>query len=350
VKIENMTTTTIVNELAKPAFTREFAQDVNLGLSAKSKYLKPSIFTTMQDLSFYDDAGSELFEQICHQPEYYLTRIEAAILEEHSSDIARMMQDNGSSAMIELGSGSSLKTRILLQPFLQIKRKSPLYYFPIDISHSVLQNTVERLSNEFPKLQIIGLSADYFDGIYKANHFISNENNSSARKIIVFLGSSIGNFESKEAESFLNVLADRLNKEDSLLIGFDLHKNERILNAAYNDSAGITAKFNLNILARINKELGGGFDLRLFKHHAFYNKNKRRIEMHLVSTRKQQVYIKETGKTFDFEEDESIHTENSFKYTLKQIDALAKKSNLKVSRHFTDRNHWFDVAMFERES
>ena len=217
-------TATIVNELAKSAFTQEFAQDVRTGLSAKSKYLKPKYF--------YDYTGSELFEEICRQPEYYLTGIEAAILETYSSDIADMCA-NGSNAILELGSGSSSKTRILLQPFLKTRQKS-VYYFPLDISYSILQNTVERLSSEFPKLQVIGLSAEYLDGIDKANQFISKEN-ISAQRIIVFLGSSIGNFEPEEAESFLNVLADRLSEGDSLLIGLDLHKNEKILNAAYND-------------------------------------------------------------------------------------------------------------------
>jgi L-histidine Nalpha-methyltransferase len=332
-------TATIVNELAKPAFTKEFAQDVRVGLSAKSKYLKPKYF--------YDHTGSELFEEICRQPEYYLTRTEVSILETYSSDIADM-HANGSCAIIELGSGSSSKTRILLQPFVITRQISTYhYYFPIDISHSMLQDSVNMLSNDFPKLNVMGLSTDYLDGIEKASKLISNEN-ISARLIVVFLGSSIGNFEPEEAEKFLKLLANRLNEEDSLLIGFDLHKNEKILNAAYNDSARITAKFNMNILHRINKELGGEFDLSLFKHHAFYNKHKKRIEMHLVSTCKQQVYIREIDSTFDFGIGESIHTENSYKYTIKQIDTLAKRCNLKVKKHFTDRNRWFDLAMFER--
>jgi dimethylhistidine N-methyltransferase len=327
-----MSTTTV-----KPAFNQEFAEDVKLGLSAKSKYLKPKYF--------YDHTGSELFEEISRQPEYYLTRKEASILETHSSTIAEM-QGNGSRTIIELGSGSSLKTRILLQAFIGTKQKS-IYYFRIDISHSILQDTVKILQKEFPSLQVIGLQADYLCGIEKANEFILNKDISSV-KVILFLGSSIGNFEIKEAESFLKALVDRMNKGDSLLVGFDLHKSEKILNAAYNDSAGINAKFNLNILARINKELGGEFDLRLFKHSAFYNKEKRRIEIHLVSTCKQQVYIREIDKTFDFEEGESIHTENSYKYTLKQIDALAKRCKLKVKKHFLDRNRSFDLAMFKR--
>jgi L-histidine Nalpha-methyltransferase len=153
----------------------------------------------------------------------------------------------------------------------------------VDISYSILQNTVKILSNELLNLQIAGLPVDFLDGIDKANQLILHKN-ICAEKIIVFLGSSIGNFVPKEAESFLKVLADKLNEDDSLLIGFDLHKDEKILNAAYNDSAGITAKFNLNILHRINKELGGEFDLNLFKHRVIYNKDNRRIEMHLVST------------------------------------------------------------------
>ncbi len=330
----------IVNQLSKPAtFNQEFAEDVKLGLSAKSKYLKPKYF--------YDHIGSELFEEICRQPEYYLTRTEASILETYPSTIAEM-QDNGSQTIIiELGSGNSLKTRILLKAFLGTKQKSIYYYFPIDISQSVLQDTVRRLKKEFPGLQVIGLQADYLYGVEKAKEFILNKD-ISGEKVILFLGSSIGNFEIKEADSFLKALVNRMNKGDSLLVGFDLYKSEKILNAAYNDSAGITAKFNLNILARINKELGGEFDLTLFKHRAFYNREKRRIEMHLVSTCKQQIYISEIDKTFDFEDGESIHTENSYKYALNQIDALAKRCNLKVKKHFLDRSRWFDLAMFKR--
>jgi dimethylhistidine N-methyltransferase len=324
------------NQLSKPAFNQEFAEDVMVGLSAKSKYLKPKYF--------YDHTGSELFEEICRQPEYYLTRTEASILGTYSSTIARM-QPNDLIAIIELGSGSSLKTRILLQAFLGTKQKSICYY-PIDISHSILRNTVKMLSDEFLNIQIVGLPEDFLKGIDKANQLISYKN-SSAKKIIVFLGSSISNFEPKEAELFLKVLVDKLNEDDSLLIGFDLHKSEKILSAAYNDSADITAKFNLNILHRINKELGGEFDSSLFEHHAFYNKDNRRIEMHLVSTCKQHVYIREIGKTVDFERGESIHTENSYKYTLKQIDSLSKRCNLKVREHFTDPNCWFDLTVFE---
>ena len=330
-----MTARVVNNQSSKPAFNQEFAEDVNLGLSAKPKYLKPKYF--------YDHTGSELFEEICRQPEYYLTKTEASILGTYSPTIAET-QGNDSIAIIELGSGSSLKTRILLQAFLGTNQKSICYY-PIDISHSILQNTVKILSNEFPDLQIVGLPADFLEGIDKANQLISHKN-ISAKKTIIFLGSSIGNFEPKEAELFLKVLAGKLNQDDSLLIGFDLHKSKKILNAAYNDSAGITAKFNLNILHRINKELGGEFDSSLFEHLAFY-KDSTRIEMHLVSACKQHVHIREIDKTVDFERGESIHTENSYKYTLKQIEALAKTCNLKVKKHFTDPNYWFDLAVFK---
>jgi L-histidine Nalpha-methyltransferase len=336
-EIQNMAAKVANNQSSKPAFNQKFAEDVMVGLSAKPKYLKPKYF--------YDPTGSELFEEICRQPEYYVTRTEVSILITYYPTIARM-HHNDSIAVIELGSGSSLKTRILLQAFLGTNQKS-IYYYLIDISHSILQNTVKILSNEFPNIQIVGLPSDFLEGIDKANQFISYKNDGYAKKIIVFLGSSIGNFEPKEAELFLKVLADKLSEDDSLLIGFDLHKSEKILSAAYNDSAGVTAKFNLNILHRINKELGGEFDSSLFEHRAFYNKDNRRIEMHLVSTCKQYVYIREIDKTVDFERGESIHTENSYKYTLKQIDALAKRCNLKVRKHFTDPNCWFDLAVFE---
>lgn len=332
-----MTYTTTANELANLAFTLKFAQEVNAGLSTKPKYLNPKYF--------YDDIGSLLFEEICCQPEYYLTNKEATILEKHSSDIVRMTR-NGVRSVVELGSGSSLKTRILLKSFLD-RSQEPLYYFPIDISNSILQHTVKQLSDEFPELRILGLSGEYLDGIGKANSFISSTR-LAAQKIIVFLGSTIGNFEPKEAEIFLKGLADRMDRRDLLLIGFDLHKDEETLNAAYNDSGGVTAEFNLNILARINKELGGGFDLRFFTHHAFYNRDMQRIEMHLVSTRKQQVYIREISKTFDFEKDETIHTENSYKYTQEQIDALAGKSGFVLKKHFTDASNWFDLVLLER--
>ena len=254
-EIENMATKMANNnQLSKSPCNQEFAEDVKLSLGAKSKYLKPKYF--------YDHTGSELFEEICRQPEYYLTRTEASILETYSSTIARI-QRNSSNAIIELGCGSSLKTRILLQAFIGKKQKS-LYYFPIDISYSMLQNTVNMLSKEFPNLYVLELSSDFLDGIEKANQIISHKN-ISARKIIVFLGSSIGNFEPKEAESLLRILGSKLNnnKGDSILVGFDLHKNEKILNAAYNDLACTTAKFNLNILYRINKELGGEFNQAL---------------------------------------------------------------------------------------
>lgn len=331
-------TATTVKRLAKPVFTQKFAQDVNAGLSAKPKHLESKYF--------YDYTGLRLFDEICGQPEYYIAKTEASILEHYSSVIADMHSTGSDVIILELGSGSSSKTRILLRHLLEFEQNS-IYYPPIDIVHSTLQSTVDRLSMEFPRLDIRSISAEYLDGIKKAYQFISDENISSARKIVVILGSSIGNFEPEGAVSFLNTLADRLNGRDSLLIGFDLQKDEHILNAAYNDSAGITAKFNLNMLARINKELGGEFDLNLFKHHAFYNKEKGRIEMHLLSTCKQQAYVSEIDKFLDFEKGESIHTKNSYKYTLEQIEFLARKSNLKVKKHFSDERRWFDLAMFE---
>ena len=307
------------------------------GLDSKPKRISPKYF--------YDRAGSDLFEQICIQPEYYPTRTEAAILHAHSSDIAKIVGAE-SNVVVELGSGSSSKTRILLRSFA-CKQMTQLYYFPIDISPAVLHHSTSALAVEFPRLKVTGLVAEYVDGIARAKELISNENN-HARCIITFLGSSIGNFEPKEAVSFTAVIAKKMKEGDFMLVGFDLQKDERILNAAYNDAAGVTAKFNLNILSRINSELGGEFNLNLFKHYAFYNRHKNRIEMHLISAAPQEAYISEVGKSFDFAKGESIHTENSYKYTRSQIDSLAKSSGLRIKRHFLDRKRWFDLALFER--
>jgi dimethylhistidine N-methyltransferase len=327
----------VLDQLDRLTFIREFAHDVSAGLSAEQKQLQPKYF--------YDRKGSELFEEICRQPEYYLTRAEASILKTYSPYIARVY---GSipSAIIELGSGSSAKTRILLQEFVKVQQR--LYYFPIDISHSALQRALMALSDHLPAIKITGLSADYIGGIAKAGQLIAGEQ-ISARMIVLFLGSSIGNFEPGEAESFLGIIAEKLSPGDLVLVGFDLHKNERVLNAAYNDSAGITARFNLNILDRINRELGGEFETRHFRHFAFYNKNEKRIEMHLMSTCRQNVYIREAGRTFDFDRGETIHTENSYKYTVRQIGQMAKQCGLKVERHFFDQNRMFDLAMFRKD-
>jgi L-histidine Nalpha-methyltransferase len=318
----------------------EFANDVAMCLASKIKYLSPKYL--------YDKIGSQLFEQICHQPEYYLTRTEVSILNKYTPVISKLVGSN--IQIIELGSGSSSKTAILLS-YLSSQKKR-IYYFPIDISSNILIESAQRLKSQFPNASIIGIRSDYNIGIDRAaNECMAaqktkkNNHNGSYSKLVLFLGSSIGNFELKEARSLLRSIRQKLHTNDFLLVGFDLQKDESVLNAAYNDKAGITAKFNLNLLARINRELGGNFELGKFEHCAFYNREQHRMEMHLVSKTDQQLYIGALGKTFFLKKDESIHTENSYKYSLSQIAALAEGCDFRIEKNFTDKKKWFDLAL-----
>lgn len=322
----------VIYEIGEFELVGEFARDVKEGLGSAKKNLKPKYF--------YDQIGSQLFEQISLQPEYYLTRTEADILRRYSSDIVKMY--DGDFTLIELGSGSATKTRILLSYILNKQRQ--LYYLPIDLSQPILQETIRKLSTDFSNLHAEGIRSEYGEGIRKASEFIATKDRVPEKKMIIFLGSSIGNFELPECSSFLRMIRDRVEKKDALLVGFDLQKDKKILNAAYNDKAGLTAKFNLNLLARINRVLMGEFDLKAFYHHAFYNESKQRIEMHLVSKSNQQVYIGGIDQTFRFEERETIHTENSYKFTLDQIQTLAEDSGFEL-KNFMDEKGWFDLAL-----
>ncbi|MDQ3947615.1 MAG: L-histidine N(alpha)-methyltransferase [Thermoproteota archaeon] len=315
----------------------EFANDVARCLSSKNKYISPKYL--------YDKVGSQLFEQICLQPEYYLTRTEASLLNKHAPFISKLAGSN--IKIIELGSGSSSKTAILLS-YLSSQKKR-IYYFPIDISSSILIESKRKLKSQFPNASIIGIRSDYETGIDRAAAecmAIGNNKNIPYTKLVLFLGSSIGNFELIEAQSLLRSVREKLHTNDFLLIGFDLQKDKSVLNAAYNDKAAMTAKFNLNLLARINRELGGNFELGKFNHCAFYSHERHRIEMHLVSKTDQQLYIGALGKTFAIRKGESIHTENSYKYSLSQIAALAEDCGFTVEKNFTDEKRWFDLALF----
>jgi dimethylhistidine N-methyltransferase len=323
----------------------EFSNDVAMCLASKNKYLSPKYL--------YDKVGSQLFEQICIQPEYYLTRTEASILSKYASVISNLLGNN--IHIIELGSGSSSKTAILLSHFSSQKKR--IYYFPIDISSTILAESAQRLKSQFPKASIVGIASDYNMGIDRAaaeckiaekvEKKKKNNNNDdiSYTKLVLFLGSSIGNFELIEARSLLRSVRQRLNASDFLLVGFDLQKDESVLSAAYNDKAGITAKFNLNLLARINRELGGNFELEKFEHYAFYNHEQNRMEMHLISKIDQQLYIGALGKTFSLKKGESIHTENSYKYSVNQIAALAEDCGFAIEKNFTDKKRWFNLAL-----
>lgn len=301
-----------------------FANSVKTGLNSKRKFLLPQYF--------YDERGAKLFEQISEQPEYYLTRIETSILESYSDEIADKY--NGG-MLIELGSGNSRKTRIIMNALLA-KRRS-LQYFPIDISYEMLKESSETLLDEYQDLSISAVIAEYDKGL-------SVIQKNTSRKLLLFLGSSLGNFEPAKAKEFIRMIRRHVQDQDMLLIGFDMHKDSSILNAAYNDSQGITAWFNLNILARINSELDGDFDLRKFEHRAFYNESKRRVEMHLVSKEEHEVSIKGVGETITFREDESIHTENSYKFTFEQIESMIE-GDFQIVKTWTDKKRWYSVIL-----
>jgi L-histidine Nalpha-methyltransferase len=319
---------------------REFAIDVAAGLSSKKKFL-PFRY-------FYDRAGSELFEQICLQQEYYPTWIEGTILAECSQRVAELLMndDEDDISVIELGSGNSTKTKILLKQIMA--RSNKVVYFPVDISHAILQETAASLTSELG-IDVIAVPADYSEGVRQATKIIKDDGSSilQKRKLVLFLGSSIGNFEPGEAASFLSMIREWMEEGDMLLVGFDLHKDKRVLDAAYNDKKGITARFNLNLLERINNELEGQFDLDKFAHVAFYNEQLRRIEMHLVSKEDQDVYIGGTiGRSFHFEKSETIHTENSYKYDMRQIKDIARASGFTLKELFMDGKKWFCLALF----
>jgi dimethylhistidine N-methyltransferase len=289
-----------------------FLEDVVAGLSLPQKALPPKYF--------YDAKGSKLFERICRLPEYYLTRAELSLTREHLSSIARFAGKGGE--LLEYGSGESLKTRLL------IRALRPATYLPVDISASALAHAAARLAREFPRLRIVPVVADFSRPLDLPA--------AKGPRIAYFPGSTIGNLTPDEAHGFLARARTQANR---MLIGTDLKKDANVLHAAYNDSRGVTAAFNLNLLARINRELGGNFDLRRFAHYAFYNARRGRIEMHLISLENQIVKI--SRNQFRFERGESIHTENSYKYSRNGFRALAANAGLAQSRCWSDRKGLF---------
>lgn len=306
----------------------DFARDVATGLKSVPKWL-PCRY-------FYDPLGSKLFEAICELPEYYLTRAETAILQQYAAEIVSAFP--ATTDLIELGSGSAVKTRLLLEAF---SRRGTLgRYIPIDICREVLEQSAQSLLAAYPELEIEGLAAEYHDGLaYLREH-------DARPKLVLWLGSNIGNLDRSDAIRFLNQLAGALAPPDQVLIGFDLRKSRAVLEAAYDDACGVTAAFNRNILRRINVELGGNFDLRGFAHRATYNEQLGRIEMHLVSARPQQVRLDRLQLKVAFDAGETIHTENSYKYTPAEIDTLAAAAGLPARQQWYDAERRFCLALF----
>lgn len=277
---------------------------------------------------FYDERGSKLFDQITRLPEYYPTRTETALLRAHARVFAELIGPHAS--VVEFGSGSSTKIRILLDAL-----DAPAAYVPIDISREHLIASAKDLADAYPDLPVVPVAADYTQPLTLPE--IPGE----VVRIGFFPGSTIGNFSYAEAVGFLRTAATELGTDNGLLIGVDLKKDPDILRAAYNDRAGVTAQFNLNILRHINRELGADFDLDGFTHNAVWRPEKGRIEMHLVSKRAQRVRI--DGQVFEFAAGESIHTEDSHKYTVAEFHALAAEAGWRAHRHWTDPDDLFSV-------
>ncbi|MDB6064116.1 MAG: Methyltransferase [Pedosphaera sp.] len=304
------------------ALTQEcFLQDVLTGLSLASKRLPCKYF--------YDETGANLFERICELEEYYPTRTEAGILRRNIREMSALPGPEAS--VLELGSGSSTKTRLLLDHL-----ERPSRYIPVDVAREQLLESSACLSRVYPEVEIIPVCADY------TRHFeLPFVPSSSNQTLVFFPGSTIGNFEPDQARVFLRRIAEMCGPESGFLIGVDLKKDSRLLHDAYNDSQGVTAQFNLNVLARANRELDADFDLESFQHQARYDEVAGRIEMHLVSRKRQHLSV--NGHRFTFARGESIVTEHSYKYSLSDFSTLAAGAGLDVLKVWTDANGWFSV-------
>lgn len=310
---------------------QEFAEDVRKGLSADPKHL-PSKY-------FYDEQGSKLFQEIMQLNEYYLTNCEFEVLtKDKNSFFSLFSQSVDCFEMVEFGAGDGLKTKVLLEHFLQ--QEIDFRYLPVDISRDALEGLVQDLGNAFPDLQVEGVCDDYFNALEKLKL------DSNTRKIVLFLGSNLGNFSPMEADKFLKTIADNLNSGDMLLIGLDLKKNPLTVLKAYNDTQGVTRAFNFNLLQRMNKELGANFDIDSFCHFPVYDPASGGAKSYIMSTQKQEVYIKKLDQAFEFEAWEAIHTETSHKYTPYMINRMAEKAGFEVVQNFYDHRDYFTNSVW----
>jgi len=304
----------------------QFTADVLAGLTAAPKRLPPKYF--------YDAEGSALFERITELPEYYPTRCEMQILREHARDLAGLIPQG--SALIEFGSGSSKKARIVLGAAAD----KLAAYVPVDICREMIEQEAAELRPDFPQVKVLPVTADITQMFP-----LPGEAKAAAVRVGFFPGSTIGNFEPHEAAAFLRHAGKILGPGARLIVGADLIKAAEVLNAAYNDAQGVTAKFNLNLLARINRELSGTFKLASFEHHAFYNRERSRIEMHLASLKRQKVKV--AGEMVDFRAGETIHTENSYKYSVESLGAVARGAGWRPLAAWTDARDYFCIQVFE---
>jgi L-histidine N-alpha-methyltransferase len=321
----------LIQDLSGNIARSSFAEEIRLGLLSTPRRLFPKYF--------YDELGSQLFEAICLLPEYYLTRAENEIMERYAAEMVAAVE--GHKRLLELGSGSASKTRRIIEALL--REQEELLYIPIDISATALETSSRVLLQSYPRLRINGIAGDYYSGLEALG---SEEQQTSVRTLALFLGSNIGNFDREEARYFLRAVRGVLEPGDALLLGVDLKKERAVLEAAYDDSLGVTAAFNLNQLSRINRELDAGFDLRAFRHRASYNEEEGRIEMHLESLRAQEVHVRGLDLELQFAEGERIHTENSYKYTAADLARLAAETGFTLARTWLDSGARFSSNLF----
>jgi len=302
------------------AASDSFADHVIYGLGESPKWLSAKYF--------YDAAGSALFEEITRLPEYYPTRTELKILNDRAREISAFIPL--AAALVEFGTGSTKKARILLDASPQISA-----YVPVDISAEFLAQEAASVRRDMPRIAVLPVAADF------TRDFDLPVQIRNRPRVGFFPGSTIGNFEPQDAAEFLRQAGRILGSGATMIVGIDLIKDEAVLNTAYDDAAGVTARFNLNLLTRMNRELGGDFDLSTFRHRAFYNAVDRRIEMHLESLRAQTVTV--AGRTFQFRNGETVHTESSYKYTVESFRALATSAGWWPAAVWTDERHYFSI-------
>lgn len=303
--------------------------EVYRGLTAWPKKLSPWLF--------YDQRGSELFEAITELPEYYLTRTERAIFAEYADEIVAAA-DTRKLSMIELGAGTATKTGLLLTA--AVRRQGRVDYHPIDISASALEEARGRIGEQLPQVSVMPILGDY-------TNELSDLPRATGRRLVLYIGSSLGNFEPMEAAALLRRVHGQVSAGDLLLLGVDHVKDRATLLRAYNDAAGVTAEFNQNVLVRIRRELGADFRPRLFRHHACWNERASRIEMHLESLIGQEVAIPALDLTVGFRRGETIHTENSYKFTQESVGEMLQRAGFSIRKSWSDPKEWFGVYLAE---
>ena len=308
---------------------KSFAEEISFSLSQNSKFINPKFF--------YDSKGSLLFESICLLPEYYPTRTELGILKNLESDLLPFLDEQ--TKLVELGSGASVKTRVLIDIFTKLQTKTE--YFPIDISE-ILTESSEQLLKDYETLHITGIIDTYEGGL----EFLKNYD--EKKNLIIFLGSSFGNFTPNNGKEFLKNIFSTMKSGDLFLIGLDLVKDKNILESAYNDSADITAQFNLNVLSRINDELDADFDLNNFSHYSIYNEIDQRIEMNLKSLVSQSVIISKSNLLLNLEKNELIHTEYSHKYQVNQIKKILCDAGFEIKKMWLDDKKYFSLTLVSK--